>query len=141
VATLPYAEFVTGGSITEDNIGFGALCPLPMSEIPLDTMVPGLVIFSRRSRAIAAWLTGLDLAFVAAVLESREIHIEVGLDTQYLLARMRTPIQTAEAETFEEAKRSTSGLHFLSIQGGADAEQPDGFWLLRDNEAAGRAKG
>ena len=42
----------------------------------------GVVIFSRRSRAIAAWLTGLDLAFVAAVLESRELHIEVGLDTQ-----------------------------------------------------------
>ena len=140
VATLPYAEFIPGGSITEDNIGFGALCPLPVGDLSADMMVAGLVIFSRRSKAIAAWLTGLDLAFVTAVLESRELHIEVGLDTQYLLARMRTPIQVAEAETFEEQKRSTGGLHFLSIQSGPEAEQPDGFWLLRDIEAAARAK-
>ena len=57
-----------------------------------------------------------------------------------LLARMRTPIQTAEAETFEERKRATGGLHFLSIQSGPEAEQPDGFWLLRDIEAANRAR-
>ena len=98
------------------------------------------VIFSRRSRAIAAWLTGLDLAFVSAALESREIYIEVGLDTQYLLARMRTPTQTLEAETFEATKGQMSGLHFLSVQSGPEAEQPDGFWLLRDTEAAARGR-
>jgi hypothetical protein len=138
VATLPYAEFAPGGSITADNIGFGTICPLPADPLGAEVMVPGVVIFSRRSRAIAAWLTGLDLAFVAAVLESRELHIEVGLETQYLLARMRTPIQIAEGETFEESKRATRGLHFLSVQSGPEAEQPDGFWLLRDREAASR---
>ena len=40
-------------------------------------MVPGIAIFSKRSAAIAAWLTGVDLAFVKAVLESREILLEV----------------------------------------------------------------
>lgn len=139
VATLPYAEFLPGGSISEENIGFGSLCPLPTAgDISADTMVAGVVIFSRRAKAIAAWLTGLDLAFVSAVLESRELHIEVGLDTQYLLARMRTPIQTTEAESFEEQKRVTRGLHFLSIQTGPETEQPDGFWLLRDIEASPR---
>lgn len=53
-----------------------------------DLMVAGVVIFSRRSRAIAAWLTGLDLAFVSAVLESREIYIE---------ARTAQPRRTARA--------------------------------------------
>lgn len=138
IATLPYAEFAPGGSITEENVGFGSLCPLPASDISPDTMVGGVVIFSRRARAIAAWLTGVDLAFVSAVLESREILLEVGLDTQFLLARMRTPIQTTEAETFEETKRRTRGLHFLSVQSGPEAEQPDGFWLLRDTEASAR---
>ena len=142
VATLPLAEFIKGGSITEENIGFGSLCPLPPTEgLSPELMVAGVVIFSRRSRAIAAWLTGLDLAFVSAVLESREINIEVGLDTQYLLARMRTPTQTLEAETFEESKTRARGLHFLSVQSGPEAEQPDGFWLLRDMEAAAKAKG
>ena len=103
-------------------------------------MVAGVVIFSRRSRAIAAWLTGLDLAFVSAVLESREIYIEVGLDTQYLLAKMRSPTQTLEAETFEGSKTRARGLHFLSVQSGPEAEQPDGFWLLRDVEAAARKR-
>jgi len=141
VATLPMAEFMPGGSITTENIGFGSLCPLPTTaDLPPDLMVAGVVIFSRRSRAIAAWLTGLDLAFVSAVLESREIYIEVGLDTQYLLARMRTPTQTLEAETFEESKTRARGLHFLSVQSDPEAEQPDGFWLLRDVEAAARSK-
>lgn len=141
VATLPLAEFLPGGSITQENIGFGSLCTLPPTEgLSPDSMVAGVVIFSRRSRAIAAWLTGLDLAFVSAALESREIYIEVGLDTQYLLARMRTPTQVLEAETFEESKGRVSGLHFLSVQNGPEAEQPDGFWLLRDTEAASKAK-
>lgn len=78
VATLPLAEFLPGGSINVDNIGFGSLCPLPpMDGLTPDSMVAGVVIFSRRSRAIAAWLTGLDLAFLSAVLESREFYIEV----------------------------------------------------------------
>eukprot|EP00965_Chrysotila_dentata_P176989 5845300-Pleurochrysis_carterae.AAC.2 len=67
-------------------------------------MVPGVVIFSKRSAAIAAWFAGTDLAFVKATLESRELLLEVGLDTQYLLARIRTPEQQLEAELFEEGK-------------------------------------
>ena len=39
-------------------------------------------------------------------------------------------------QLFEEGKVSTAGLHFLSVQEGPDAEQPDGFWLLKDMEAA-----
>ena len=134
VATLPFAEFAEGGSISDDNIGFGSLCPLPSIPISPDVMVPGIVIFSRRSRAIAAWLTGIDLAFVVGSLESREFLLEVGLDTQYLLARMRTGFQVTEAEAFEANKRMTRGLHFLSVQPGPEAEQPDGFWLLKDTE-------
>jgi len=138
--TLPYAEFAEGGSISDENIGFGALAPLPASGLPPDTMVPGLAIFSKRSTAIAAWLTGVDLAFVNAVLESREILLEVGLDTQYLLARMRTIGQTGEAQQYEEQKLRTRGLHFLSVQQGPESEQPDGFWLLKDVEAAAKGR-
>jgi len=138
--SLPYAEFAAGGSITEDNIGFGSLCPTPADGLPPDLMVPGIAIFSKRSPAIAAWLTGVDLAFVKAVLESREILLEVGLDTQYLLARMRTIGQTAEATQYEEQKLLTRGLHFLSVQRGPESEQPDGFWFIKDTEAAAKAR-
>ncbi|KAL1512119.1 hypothetical protein AB1Y20_005388 [Prymnesium parvum] len=137
--TLPFAEFTPGGSINKDNVGFGSLCPVDPSSLPPDLMVPGIAIFSKRSPAIAAWLTGVDLAFVKSVLESREILLEVGLDTQYLLARMRTLGQTAEASQYEEQKLLTRGLHFLSVQSGPDSEQPDGFWLLKDTEASAKA--
>lgn len=63
--TLPYAEFAEG-AINAENIGFGALCPLPRTGLPADALVHGLVIFSKRSAAIAAWLTGIDLVFVKA---------------------------------------------------------------------------
>ena len=56
-------------------------------------MVAGVVIFSKRAEAIAAYLSSLELAFVSARLDSRELHVEVDLDTQYLLARLRTPTQ------------------------------------------------
>ena len=95
----------------------------------------GVVIFSRRSAAIAAWLTGVDLAFVKATLESRELLLEVGLDTQYLLARVRAQ-QQLEAQLFEEGKERTSGLHFLSVQRDPEADEPDGFWLLKDTECS-----
>merc|ERR1712127_412092 len=113
--TLPYAEFVEG-TINEDNIGFGALCPLPAGGLPADALVHGLVIFSKRSAAISVWLTGIDLVFVKASLETREVLLEVGLDTQYLLARIKDPQQKLEAQLFEEGKETTNGLHFLSIQ-------------------------
>jgi hypothetical protein len=131
--TLPYAEFVPGGSITQENIGFGSLCPLPRVAPDAESIVHGVVIFSRRSAAIAAWLTGVDLAFVKATLESRELLLEVGLDTQYLLARVRAQ-QQLEAQLFEEGKERTSGLHFLSVQRDPEADEPDGFWLLKDTE-------
>jgi hypothetical protein len=139
VATLPYCEFSPGGSVTGENIGFGALCSAPAGVLPPDSMVAGVVIFSKRAEAIAAYLSSLELAFVSARLDSRELHVEVDLDTQYLLARLRTPTQVLEAESLEKQKFAARGLHFLAIQTGPEAEQPEGFWLLRDIEVAARA--
>ena len=51
---------------------------------------------------------------------------------------MRTPTQTLEAETFEQSKQRSRGVHFLSVQSGPEAEQPDGFWLLKDFETVKR---
>merc|ERR1719353_290082 len=107
--------------------------------MPPDSMVAGLIIFSRRAKAIAAYLSSMELAFVSARVQSRELHVEVDLDTQYLLARLRTPTQVMEAETFEKQKYAAAGLHFLAIQSGPEADEPEGFWLLRDIEVAARA--
>ena len=42
------------------------------------------------------------------------------------------------AQLFEEGKETTTGLHFLSIQSGPEADAPDGFWLLKDFETVNR---
>ena len=89
---------------------------------------------------LTSYILHLTSYIALCVCQSREIYIEVGLDTQYLLARMRTPTQTLEAETFEESKTRARGLHFLSVQSGPEAEQPDGFWLLRDVESASKKR-
>jgi len=141
VATLPLAEFLPGGALSNSDsdasVGFGNLCPLPAdvaTAVPPDTMVPGLIVFSQRANAIAAWFGGLDVAFVSASIGARELLIEVGLDKQYLFARLRSPQQLLEAERLEDAKKETRGLHFLSIQSSAE-DEPSGFWLLRDLDA------
>ena len=38
-----------------------------------------------------------------------------------------------------QAKLRTRGLHFISVQSGPEADGPDGFWLLKDVEAAARS--
>ena len=48
-------------------------------------------------------------------------------------ARVRAQ-QQLEAQLFEEGKERTSGLHFLSVQRDPEADEPDGFWLLKDTE-------
>merc|ERR1719326_880525 len=133
VATLPLAEFLPGGALSgsdsDASVGFGKLCPLPAdvaTAVPPDTMVPGVIVFSRRAKAIAA------------SLEARELLIEVGLDSQYLLARLRSPTQLLEAEGLEDGKRTPRGLHFLSVQVSAE-DEPLGFWLLRDLDARTKA--
>ena len=91
---------------------FRVACPLPRVAPDAESIVHGVVIFSRRSAAIAAWLTGVDPAFVKATLESRELLLEVGLDTQYLLARVRAQ----QLEAHPAGKERTSGLYFLSCR-------------------------
>jgi hypothetical protein len=48
---LPLSEFRQGGDITVDNIGVGKLCPLldEDMELPSDSFVQGIVIFSSRA--------------------------------------------------------------------------------------------
>jgi hypothetical protein len=136
VASLPLAEFLPGGSITEENIGFGRLCPLPtgVEDLPADQMITGINVFSGNSELITFGLGGMDLADVTENLELKEFYIETGIDTAYLLAKLRSDGQVQEARLFEESKRRNRGLHFLSVQRDENSD-PEGFYLLRDPSA------
>ena len=40
--------------------------------------------------------------------------------------------QKREAQIFEKGKTASLGFHFLSVQSDPDAEDVEGFWLMRE---------
>jgi hypothetical protein len=152
-ATLPMKDVAALSAAT-----FGEFCPVSLSERSMDldvqlsssavpegnsktmlgvvapdpeTLVPGIVVYSRRSLPLAAWYNGTELAYITADDQRREIYLECGLDVAYLFARIQSSLET-EARAFNQAKKVTHGLHFLAIQKHPDDDEVAGFWLLRD---------
>lgn len=126
--SLPLAEFLPGGGVTDDNIGVGRLCPIdPM--LPADAFVQGVVILTQRPDALAAWLAGTEVAALSCDLRKRNLMMEANIDTQYLMARLNDQ-QRTEAAAFEEGKDALNGLHFVCVQRDED-DDPAGFWLMR----------
>jgi len=126
---LPLAEFIENGSINEDNIGVGRLCPVD-EGLPADSFVQGVVILTSRAKALASWLAGTEIAGVKADLRKRELVMETDIDNQYLMAKLNDD-QRKEAANFEEGKDALNGLHFISVQRD-EVDDPAGFWLLRE---------
>jgi len=126
---LPVAEFKKGGSINQDNIGVGRLCPVdPM--LAADEFVQGIAIFTSRASALASWLQGTELSGFNADLRKRTLVMDTDIENQYLMAKL-DDFQREEAAAFEEGKDNLNGLHFVSVQID-DESDPSGFWLLRE---------
>lgn len=107
---------------------FGGPCPV-QDEISMDSMVPGLIIFSKRAYPLAAWMDGVEVAFIKALLEKQEVLLECGLNTSYKFVQITNDLKD-DARSFETRKADASGLHFLAVQSSADADEVDGMWLL-----------
>ncbi|CAM9338370.1 unnamed protein product, partial [Phaeothamnion confervicola] len=131
--SLPLAEFRAGGGIDGSNVGVGRLCPVD-DGLPADAQIPGIAIFTKRAGPLAQWMAGLELAFVRADLKRRELVLECGINTQYLVARVQDE-QRAEAQAFEAGKTAARGLHFVAVQEDADADNVAAFWLLKEVKA------
>jgi len=116
---------------TSGNAGSTQSAALDLGAPSPETLVPGVVIYSRRALPLAAWFSGTELAYIIADEQRKEIYLECGLDAAYLFARIQPSLE-AEARAFNEAKKAARGLHFLAIQEKPDDEDVCGFWLLRD---------
>jgi len=130
---LPLAEFLPSGGVNSETIGVGRLCPLPQSieKLPAgDTFVQGVVLLTRRAKAMATWLAGTEVVALQADLRKRVLTMETDIDTQYLMAKLNDQ-QRAEGAAFEQGKDALEGLHFVSVQEDDDSD-PEGFWLLRE---------
>ena len=58
----------------------------PLAPLPRDTWVHGVTLFSPRAAAIAAWMSGLEIAHIRADLIGGELLMSEGITQQFLLA-------------------------------------------------------
>ena len=66
----------------EEGRSFGAGLDLRAlrTELPPDTLVPGVAVYSRRADPLAAWTNGLDLAAVGADTDRAFLILETGFN-------------------------------------------------------------
>jgi hypothetical protein len=106
-------------------------------ELPDDTLIPGVVVYTARAAALSGWTKGLELSAITVDLESSSIVLETGVNESWNYAFFRrTKELRDEAREWEGVKRQTKGLHFLAIQTDSESEKTDGFWILKDVKGA-----
>lgn len=138
-------EAAAFNDLPEWSIDFGESFPLSMVDLVADTPIPGLLIFSQRATAIAAWMSGLEMGFVRIEQQAKpsslsmnrdefpdRIVLETGIGDAWVLSNLPTTAQKAEGQNFEAMKRAAHGVHFLAVQTQPDEERFAGFWLMRD---------
>lgn len=120
----------------EWDIGFGEAFPLELVGIAPDTPIPGLLIFSGRAQALAAWMSGLELAFIQSLgaegTAPPRLILETGVSEAWILAALTTEDLVAEGDQFEAAKQQAQGVHFLAVQSDPDSDAFAGFWLMQE---------
>ncbi|MGF1519377.1 MAG: Tab2/Atab2 family RNA-binding protein [Nodosilinea sp.] len=128
--TLEAAAFA---DLPDWEIGFGESFPLDMANLEPNTPIPGLLIFSPRATALAAWMSGLELAhWRIESSKTPQIILETGAADSWVLAGLPGSDLLAEAQAFEAAKAKANQVHFIGIQDKSDSESFAGFWLLQE---------
>ncbi|TVP68526.1 MAG: DUF1092 family protein [Leptolyngbya sp. LCM1.Bin17] len=127
--TLEAAAFA---DLPEWDIDFGEAFPLAIAGVEPDTPIPGLLIFSPRATALAAWMSGLEMAYWRVDAgKSPQLVLETGASESWILAGLPSPALLAEAQAFEAAKAKANQVHFIGVQSSPDSESFAGFWLLQ----------
>lgn len=131
--TLEASNF---GDWPEWSIGFGE--SFPLQGIDPSTPIPGLLIFSPRAAALAAWLSGLELAYWWVETGKKpQLVLETGTIDSWILAPLPTPALLQEAQTFAAAKTRANQVHFIGVQTSPGSDRFEGFWLLQQCDLVG----
>lgn len=131
---LPSEVFING-DVNLENIKKGKLAPfkdLPAASNDPDSpnWIHGITLFSKRADAVAAWMNGLEIAYLRADLIGRELILNTDIRTQFVIVPLNDE-QKREAQIFEKGKAKAAGYHFISVQFGPESKEVEGFWLLR----------
>lgn len=133
LVTLEAAAFT---EMPDWDIGFSEAFPLEMFGLQPDTPVPGIIIYSSRALPLAAWMSGLELAFLRSNETPPQLVLETGVSDAWILANLPTPALQTEIKAFEIAKRAAQQIHFVAVQSKPDAESFTGFWLMQELKLA-----
>ncbi|MCL2931520.1 MAG: Tab2/Atab2 family RNA-binding protein [Trichodesmium sp. MAG_R03] len=119
--------------MSEWDIDFGEAFPLSMMNLGPNSPIPGLIIYSSRAQPLAAWMSGLELAFLQFNPASpARLLLNTGGNDCWILANLNNPSTIAEAQRFSEAKSKAKEVHFLAVQSNPESESFAGFWLLQE---------
>lgn len=130
IVSLTAADLMEMG---EWEIDFSEAFPLSLMGIAPETKIPGLIIFSPRANALAAWMSGLELGCIKLDQDQKpRLLLESGTGDRWILANLTNPNLQKEAANFEEAKTRSKQVHFLAIQSKPDVESFAGFWLMQE---------
>ncbi len=128
--TLDAGDFA---DMPEWNIDFGEAFPLELAGISTEDKIPGVLVYSNRALPIAAWMSGLELAWLRFDSSKQErLVLETGATESWILANIKNPQMQVEAKNFEQAKEQANGVHFIGVQSDPNSESFAGFWLLRE---------
>ncbi|MCC3601756.1 MAG: Tab2/Atab2 family RNA-binding protein [Microcoleus sp. PH2017_29_MFU_D_A] len=120
--------------------------PIPILEMPelllplnlglaSTVPVPGVVIDGgRQSMRLARWLQEAKpfaLNYIAGAPDG--LILEAGLADRWVVATFEDSEVKAAAETYQQRKQSSKGLHFLLVQPDDSGMTYTGFWLLNFN--------
>lgn len=119
--------------MAEWDISFSEAFPPELAGVAPNTLIPGLIIFSSRALPLAAWMSGLELAYLKFSPQApARLILETGANEGWILANLPTAALLAEAKQFEVAKEKANQVHFLAVQSSPESESFAGFWLLQE---------
>lgn len=125
-------KFADLAELNDWDITFRDGIPLELLKLPPETVVSGLVIFSRRAVPLAGWMSGLEVASLLYEAEPvPRLLLETGLNDRWIIASLSKAALQKEAANFERAKQAAQQVHFLAVQSGPKEDSFAGFWLLQ----------
>ena len=114
-------------------ITFQDRVPPALASLEPETIIPGLVIYSKRALPLAGWMNGFELGAIAYIAEPKtQLILETGITERWIIANLSDSSLRKEAELFERQKQAANHIHFVAIQEDPDSEAFAGFWILQE---------
>ena len=130
IAAADLQQFFTHAPIPIQSIP-EALKPLQLG-LPSTIPIPGVVIDGgRRSMPLALWLqdtSPVSLNYIPGAPDG--LILEASLVDRWIVATFEDAAVSAAAQTFEQRKQQSKGLHFLLVRPDDSGITHTGIWLL-----------